>query len=143
MVLRTKEEMLEYFGPNHFAVNQGVEIDSVTAEKAVVSLVLRDTQKNSYGQAQGGIIFTMADYAFGVASCALHYGTVTLNGDIRYLRSVSGGKITATATLRMNARKICVYDIVVVDEEGHELATSCITGYKKPDARNDNPPKQG
>ena len=129
--METLENLRAHFKADTFAMGQGAVIEDVSPEGARCSLVLRQDQKNAMGYAQGGLLYTLADFTFAVAANAVRMGTVTLDSNIHYLRGVTAGKITATATVKNQSRTICVYQVEVADEAGKPLALATMTGYYK------------
>lgn len=126
------DELRAYFGNDHFATGMlGITIDAADENTAVCSLRLKKEHQNSQGSPQGGVIFTLADFAFAVASNARRYGTVTLSANIQYLRPASGGTLKAEARLVDGGAKICVYEVLVSNEAGQQVALMTATGYSK------------
>lgn len=123
------DEMYRFFGKKHFAVQQGVTIDKADDEGAICSLTLRDTQLNAAGVAQGGIIFTVADFVFAVAANAANPGTVTLNANINYLSPGKGARLVGSATPRKAGGKVSVYDVLICDENDVQVASGTFTGF--------------
>lgn len=125
-------ELRAYFGDDNFATRMlGIEIEAADAEGAVCSLELKPEHYNSQGTAQGGAIFTLADFAFAVASNARAKGTVTLQAAIHYLRPGTGARLRAVARRVGGGAKTCVYEVRVSDEAGRGVALMTATGYTK------------
>lgn len=129
--MKTLEELRAFFEGDRFAMEQGIVIESADEQGAVCSLALRPDQKNAMGSAQGGLVYTLADFAFAVAANAANFGTVTLNSTIHYLKGVGEGKLTATARLKSQSRTVCVYEVEVTGPAGQPLALATMTGYTK------------
>ena len=66
------ESAREFFYKDLFAVNTGITLDELTEDEAVCSLELDDVHRNAYGGVMGGVIFTLADFAFAVLSNQIH-----------------------------------------------------------------------
>ena len=100
----TVESAREFFYKDKFAVNAGITLDELTEDKAVCSLKITDDHKNAYGGVMGGVIFTLADFAFAVLSNQIHQLTVAQQVSINYLSAPKGEKLIAEATCRKSGR---------------------------------------
>ena len=124
------EEAREFFYKDKFAVNTGITLDELTEDKAVCSLTLTDEHKNAYGGVMGGVIFTLADFAFAVMSNQIHQLTVAQQVSINYLSAPKGDKIIATAYCRKSGRTSSIVNIDVSDDTGRDVAQFIGTGFK-------------
>ena len=79
----------------------------------------------------GGAIFTLADFAFAVASKYIEDITVTQTSQITYLGSPKGNKLIATAKKVKSGRSTCFYIIDIKDELGTDVALVTATGFRK------------
>lgn len=127
--MKTIDEIRGFFRDDRFATEQGIVIDGVGDGTAVCSVELGPGHLNAMGNAQGGLIFTLADFAFAVAVNHREVGTVTLNSTIHFLRPPKGKKLTATASCVNRSRTVCLYKVSVVDELGTLVADVSVTGY--------------
>ena len=100
----TVESAREFFYQDKFAVNTGITLDDLTEDKAICSLNISDEHKNAYGGVMGGVIFTLADFAFAVLSNQIHQLTVAQQVSINYLSAPKGDKLIAEATCRKDGR---------------------------------------
>lgn len=125
------EELDRYFGDDHFAVGLGISIDSVSETGAVCSMALQQRHLNSQGTAQGGVLFTLADFAFAVAANARQKGTITLDANIRYIRPGKGQRLVATAKQLHAGRQTSVYEVAVTGQNGELAALLTATGFVK------------
>ena len=126
------ESLRAFFQNDIFAMDQGIVIDDVTPTGATCHLLLTARHGNAAGVAQGGLVYTLADFTFAVAANGIHMGTVTLNSTISYLRAGTGTSLTARAELVSTTRSICVYRVHVTDDRDNLCAELTITGYRKP-----------
>ena len=133
--MKTIDEIRAFFRGDLFASGQGISIDSVAEDTATCSVELGPGHLNAVGSAQGGLIFTLADFAFAVAANNQVAGTVTLNSTISYLRPPKGCRLTATATCIKRGRNVCFYQVSVNDETGNMIAQVSTTGYTKPQSK--------
>jgi acyl-CoA thioesterase len=86
---------------------------------------------NSVGIAQGGAIFTLADYAFAAASNSHGTVAVGVNVSITYLKSVTTGVLTAEAREVGLNPKLASYTVNVTDEAGQLIAIFQGLVYRK------------
>lgn len=130
------ERVREQFSKDRFATENGMVIDEIGDHYAKCSVELKDIHRNAMGGVMGGVHFTLADFAFAVASNWQHMGTVALSTDIAFIGSVKGNKLTAEATLVKDGRSVNCYNIRVTDDLGNIAAEVKIVGFHV------NPPKK-
>lgn len=124
------EEAREFFYKDKFAVDTGVVLDELTEDKAVCSLMVTNDHKNAYGGVMGGVIFTLADFAFAVLSNQIHQLTVAQQVSINYLSAPKGEKLIAEATCRKSGRTSSIVIVNVSDDVGRDVAQFVGTGFK-------------
>jgi acyl-CoA thioesterase len=100
---------------------------------ARTTMRLRDEHLNGVDTAQGGAIFTLADYAF--AACCNSHGTVAvaLDVSITFCRAATKGLLTAEALEESRTRRTSVCNVRVTDEEGTLVALFRGTAFRKED----------
>ena len=118
----TVESAREFFYQDKFAVNTGITLDDLTEDKAICSLNLSDEHKNAYGGVMGGVIFTLADFAFAVLSNQIHQLTVAQQVSINYLSAPKGDKLIAEATCRKDGRTSSIIIVNISDDLGRDVA---------------------
>lgn len=126
----TIESAREFFYRDKFAVDTGVVLDELTEDKAVCSLEITDSHRNAYGGVMGGVIFTLADFAFAVLSNQIHQLTVAQQVSISYLSAPKGEKLIAEATCRKSGRTSSIVIVNVSDDVGRDVAMFVGTGFK-------------
>ena len=124
------ESAREFFYKDKFAVNTGVKLDELTEDTAVCSLEINDDHRNAYGGVMGGVIFTLADFAFAVLSNQIHQLTVAQQVSINYLSAPKGDKLFAEATCRKSGRTSSIVIVNVSDDTGRDIAQFVGTGFK-------------
>lgn len=124
------ESAREFFYKDKFALNTGVVLDDLSDDEAVCSLVLSDEHRNAYGGVMGGVIFTLADFAFAVLSNQIHQLTVAQQVDIHYLSAPKGDKLIARATCRKSGRTSSIINVDISDDTGRDVAQFIGTGFK-------------
>ena len=126
----TAEEAREYFVNDRFAATNGVLLDELTEDGCVCHVDLNDTHRNALGGVMGGIIFTLADFAFAVSSNNVHEGTVALDVSMQFLSASKGSRLIARSFCVKEGRSTCVYRVEVSDDTGRKIALFTGTGFK-------------
>ena len=124
------EEAREYFKGDTFAVVNGMHIDEVGEDSSVCSMTLREDHKNAYGGVMGGVTFTLADFAFAVASNQIHNVSVAQNVSMNYLSMVKGDRLIARAQCIKNGKSTSVINVNVSDDTGRLIAQFVGTAFK-------------
>ena len=125
----TLEEVRERFSQDRFATVNGAVIEAVEEGYAKCSLILNETHRNALGAVMGGAIFTLADFAFAVASNWNKAAHVSLSASISFLGGAKGSKLIAEAVKIKEGRKTCYYEVTVCDELGNQIAHMTSNGY--------------
>ncbi len=124
-------EVRELFKGDKFATENGMVIDEIGDHYAKCSVKLTDIHRNAMGGVMGGVHFTLADFAFAVASNWQHMGTVALSTDIAFIGAVKGNSLTAVAELVKDGRSVNCYHITVKDNLGNIVADVKTVGFHK------------
>ncbi len=127
--MKTIEELKQFFSRDRYVILSDIEIVEATPEQAVCKVDLKDKHLNAGDVAQGGLIFTLADFTFAVHANMTAF-TVTQSATINYIRAPKGKTIFATAKKLGETRTSCVYRIEVVDDIGTLVAEVQAQGYK-------------
>ena len=125
-----EDKLRQYFTKDNFTVSNGMKIESVAPEFATVSVPLKKEHRNAAGGIHGGLIFTVADFAFGVHANASGILTVSQSASISYLKPVKGEKLFATAKPLHLGRSTVTYEVGVSDDGGNLVATVTINGFR-------------
>lgn len=123
------KEVKEFFEKDRFATKNGMYIDEIGEKYAKCALIITDDHKNALGALMGGVPYTLADFAFAVASNWENQGTVSLNTNINYLSQPKGKKLFAEAKCEKDGRMTCYYNINIYDELGTKVANAVTTGF--------------
>lgn len=124
------EEARRFFADDLYATQQtGIVIEAAEPGYAKCSLKIEDKHKNAMGNVMGGVYFTMADYAFAIASNLGQPPTVTQTSQIVYLSSVKGNTLYAETERIRGGRKTCFYKILITDDTGAQIAYVTTTGF--------------
>lgn len=125
------EEVRDFFAKDRFATENGAVIDEVGEHYAKCSMKIDERHKNAVGAVMGGVYFTLADFAFAVASNWESMGMVSLNSSISFMGACKGEKLIAEAHCLKNGRTTAFYNIELKDELDHVVAEVSTTGYRK------------
>lgn len=125
------EIMRTFFQEDKFVALSGIEIEEVSKEKAVVSAVVKPEHLNANDCVQGGMLYTLADFAFAVLCNYLHPVTVTQSGRIDYLRPGFTDKITATAIEKERAGHTTICEVIIKGANGKTLCVCAFNGFIK------------
>ncbi len=99
----------------------GAKVTDIGEGTAEVEMEVKENHLNAAGVCQGGIIFTLADLAFALASNS--YGTLALaiNASITYIKSVKvGEKLIARAEEFHKGKSLATYHITVIKKNTGE-----------------------
>ncbi|WP_418765810.1 PaaI family thioesterase [Mailhella sp.] len=108
----------------------GVTVDHFDEEgRGAVSMPMDSRHLNVLGNAHGGAIFTLADMAFAAGCRGAGLLCVSAQCSISYLLPGTCGPLRAEATPVKLGRTLAVFDIMVYDGEGRNIAKAVMTGY--------------
>ena len=125
------EQAREFFIKDKFArVTTGIEIDAVGEKYARCSLKLDDRHQNATGHVMGGVLFTLADFVFAVASNFKQPVTVTTTSQISYLGTPKGNVLFGESRLLKDGRRTCFYEVSITDDLGNAVAVVTCSGYR-------------
>ena len=127
---KNTEEAREYFTGDKYAMITGIQLEELTDEYSLASLVLGDIHRNANGGIMGGAIFTLADFAFAVLSNHIHKPTVAQQVSVNYLGAPKGDKLFAKAVCRKNGSRTTVINVDVTDDTGRDIAQFIGSGFK-------------
>ena len=122
--MKPSEEIVRFFEKDRFAAETGAVIDEIDDRYARCSLTLEAKHKNALGAVMGGVYFTLADFAFAVASNWQGDTMVSLNSQIAYLGAAKGNMLIAEAVCLKDGRTTAYYEIRIKDELGNTAAVS-------------------
>ena len=130
----TIAEAREEFSHDLYATKlSGAEIDEIGENYARCSMKLTDNHKNAYGGIMGGAIYTLADFAFAVASnFDKEMATVSVVGQASFLSASKGSVLYAEARLLKDGRNTCFYEVNVTDDLDKLIAVVSFNGAHVP-----------
>ncbi len=124
------EEAREFFKGDRFAATNGMEIEELGEDTVVCSMTLNEDHRNAYGGVMGGVIFTLADFAFAVLSNHIHRLTVAQQVSVNYLAAPKGDRLRARAVLKKTGRSSTIVNVDVTDDTGRDILQFVGTGFK-------------
>jgi acyl-CoA thioesterase len=95
----------------------------------VVSMPFDSRHFNQMGNAHGGAIFTLADMAFAAGCHGAGMVCVSAQCSISYLAPGQSGPLKAEAIPVRLGKTLAVFDILVYDGSGRNIAKAVMTGY--------------
>jgi acyl-CoA thioesterase len=116
---------------DRWAAAAGARVTEVKEGYARVTMRLRDVHLNGVSVAQGGAIFTLADFAFAIASNSHGTVAVALDTSITFARAATTGVLTAEAREESLSRRTSVCSVRVTDGEGKVVALFRGTAFRK------------
>ena len=124
------EDARTYFANDRYAAMSGITLDELTEDGCVCSVTIEDKHRNALGGVMGGVIFTLADFAFAVSVNNDHASTVALDANIHFLSAPKGARLIARSARVRSGRTTVVYEITIRDDLGKTVALFVGTGYK-------------
>lgn len=120
-----------HFSADQYAALAGVEIVEAGKGYCKTRLAIEDKHMNAANVVQGGAIFTLADFAFAVASNSHGQLALAVNVNISFLQAVSSGTLYAEAKEVAEPGRLGAYDVLVTDEAGEIVARFNGMVYRK------------
>ncbi len=126
----TAKRMRILAGQDALAATLGMTYINSGLGRATVSMVVGKEHLNCYGTCHGGTIFTLADWAFGLASSSYNVIAPGIDVHITYHVPVRlGQRLTATAAEIYRGNKVAVIRVEVKDESGAVVSNFTGTAY--------------
>jgi acyl-CoA thioesterase len=130
----TLEEARKIFSKDRYAtVLSGAVVEEIGDNYAKCSMKVTEDHRNAYGGIMGGAIYTLADFAFAVASnydkeCA----TVSLVGQASFLSASKGNELFAEARMIKDGKRNNFFEVTVTDDLDKLIAIVSFTGAHVP-----------
>jgi 1,4-dihydroxy-2-naphthoyl-CoA hydrolase len=109
----------------------GFRIDELGPDRARGSVQVTNVVRQRFGLVHGGTYAAFAEMLASEATVAEVYPSgligVGLSNESKFLRPVTSGSITATATCLHRGRTTWVWDVEFTDERGRKCAASRVT----------------
>ncbi|QZT34461.1 hydroxyphenylacetyl-CoA thioesterase PaaI [Caldalkalibacillus thermarum TA2.A1] len=120
------------FEQDPYAQHLGIELVSLDKGVAQTRVTVTEQHLNFNGACHGGLIFSLADYAFAAASNSHGQVAVGINVHMSYLAPGHVGQtLTCTATEIKKTPRLAVYEMTVKNEENDIVARMEGMVYRK------------
>ena len=128
----TLDEIRAFFANDRYATEcAGAVIDAAEPGYAKVHCELAPRHRNARGGVMGGVICTLADFAFAVATNQDSEASVSVNLNCSFIGATKGCMLIAETHALKNGRSVAFYAIDVTDELGNAVARVEITGLRR------------
>jgi uncharacterized protein (TIGR00369 family) len=111
----------------------GIELIEITAEKAVMSLAMKEKLRQPYGLLHGGATASLIDTAMAfavIAAIGTEDKATTVDLTVQYLRPHTEGKVFCTAKVTRAGKRLLFLSAEVVNEQDKLIATALSTYTK-------------
>ncbi|MCD6365375.1 MAG: hotdog fold thioesterase [Planctomycetes bacterium] len=121
----------KFFERDALAKLLGIELLDVSPGFARVQMDVGADHVNAIGTTHGGTIFSLADFAFAVASNSHGTMAVAMNVNISFVKATGTGKLYAEARELSTGNRVRNYTVTVTDEGGEMVALFQGMAYRK------------
>jgi acyl-CoA thioesterase len=126
------EEIKRFFSAEDlFARHNGMELLEVGPGRAKVCMRIEPYHFNGARTVHGGAIFSLADFAFAVASNSHGTLAMAINVSISFVKAVTGGTLYAEAKEQTRNPKLASYSVQITDDAGAVVAIFQGMVYRK------------
>jgi len=126
--LKVRAQLTELLARDSFAKGLGISLVEAGTGSSTVTMEVKADHLNFMGWAHGGVIFSLADTAFGLASNSHDKASVGIDANVAYLSGVrEGDLIEARASEISRTRRKAVYRIDV-HRPSDDTAIAAFTG---------------
>lgn len=130
------QKLRSFFSNDRFAALAGIEVETISEGFCRCRLKVEDKHLNAVNVVQGGAIFTLADYAFAIASNSRGQIALAVHADISFIASRSAGILYAEAREIDDPRRLGFYEVKVSDQDNETVARFTGMVYRKNQALN-------
>lgn len=114
-----------------FARHSGIELLEAEEGRAVACMKIEPYHFNGAGTVHGGAIFTLADFAFAVASNSHGQLAMGISTSMNFVKAPVSGTLYARATEQSRNPKLAAYSVIVSDDEENIVAIFQGMVYRK------------
>lgn len=125
------EELRKSYKNDRFATGAGCVIVSADENGSVCEMPICDGLLNAHGGVMGGAIFTLADFAFAVASNYAGVPSVAIECNIRYYAASKGTRLIATCKADKEGHTLSHYTVEITDDLGKKIAGYTAIAFHK------------
>lgn len=126
------QRVKEFFSSeDKFARHSGIELIDVEPGWAKAAMRIEPFHFNGARTVHGGAIFTLADFAFAVASNS--HGTLAMgiNTSVSFVKAAFAGTLYAEAKELSRNAKLATYSVMITDDAGDTVAIFQGMVYRK------------
>ncbi|WP_027716558.1 PaaI family thioesterase [Desulfuromonas sp. TF] len=120
-----------YSAEDVFARHNGMELLEVGSGRAKACMRIEPYHFNGARTVHGGAIFSLADFAFAVASNSHGTLAMAINVSISFVKAVTGGTLYAEAKEQTRNPKLASYSVQITDDAGAVVALFQGMVYRK------------
>ena len=124
-----KENIEKDFMSNGFIKDNKISIEKIELNQATVTMPIEEKHLNPSKIVHGGIVYSLADTAMGLAARTNGKNVVTVNAQINYLRPAKTNSLKAEARCSKIGNHFAFYETDIFDENNTLLATCTGTFY--------------
>ncbi len=114
-----------------FARHNGIKLLEVEPGMAKASMKIEPYHYNAAKTVHGGAIFTLADFAFAVASNSHGNLAVGINTSVSFVKAATKGTLYAVAMEQTRNPKLATYMIQITDDDNDVVAIFQGMVYRK------------
>jgi acyl-CoA thioesterase len=114
-----------------FARHCGIDLLEVGAGWAKTSMKIEPHHLNGAKTVHGGAIFTLADFAFAVASNSHGPLAMGINTSVSFVKAATRGTLFAEAREQARNFRLATYLVQITDDSGDTVAIFLGTVYRK------------
>ena len=125
------EHIKTFFTENdRYAKHSGIRLVEAEPGRAVAEMDVKEFHLNSVGVVHGGAMFTLADFAFAVASNSHGQMSLAVNITMNFVKAATGGTLRAVCE-KVADGKLAAYQATVTEESGDVVATFQGLAFRK------------
>jgi acyl-CoA thioesterase len=128
-IQKKMDKYIEYFKRDKFAAACGIKLIECYPGYAKTEVNIASKHLNGADVVHGGLLFTLADFAFAAAANAYGYVTLAVSNSISYYDKCDNGLIIAEAMELAKSNRLIHCDVSIKHESGTLLASLKGTAY--------------
>ncbi|MFH0968522.1 MAG: PaaI family thioesterase [Methanobacteriota archaeon] len=125
------DDCASFFAADTFANDIGIRLITVSTGRSTMELTITDKHRNPHGTVHGGVIYSLADAAFAVASNSHGIPSVGINTSITFMKAATSGILYAEAEEFSKNPKLGTYIVEVYDQEREKIAVFQGLAYRR------------
>ncbi|WP_319540351.1 hotdog fold thioesterase [uncultured Methanospirillum sp.] len=125
------DDATSFLNADPFSRELGIRLINASPGEATLHLDITGRHLNSHGTVHGGVIFSLADVAFAVASNTSGIPAVAINTSITYMKAATSGTLVAEAKEFSSNPKLGSYIVEVYDQEREKIAVFQGLAYRR------------